>query len=90
MVSVSGPKQYRLRKESWMARAAENTQLYQVISVDGDRLSYRAMTVTGDVYDQFDLIKRDGKPNQLIENLTIDRTERRFNNTLKRKLGALR
>ena len=86
VVSVSGPKQYRLRRASWMTRAAENTQLYQVISVDGDRLSYRAMTVTGDVYDQFDLIKRDGKPNQLIENLPIDRTERRFSNTLKRKI----
>ena len=48
------------------------------------------MTVTGDVYDQFDLIKRDGKPNQLIENITIDRTERRFNNTLKKKIGTLR
>ena len=86
VISVSGPKQYRLRRERWMTRAAENTQLYQVISINDNRLNYRAMTATGDIYDQFDLIKKDGEPNQLVEKLTIDQTERRFSNTLKSRI----
>jgi hypothetical protein len=31
VVSVSGPKMYNLEREDWMARTAEDTQLYQVI-----------------------------------------------------------
>ena len=47
VVSVSGPKQYKLRKDRWMTRGAENTQLYQIITVSGDTLQYRAMTASG-------------------------------------------
>ena len=67
VVSVSGPKMYNLDKEPWMKRAAEDTQLYQTISIDGDRLIYQAKTATGELYDAFDLLKRDGQPNQLVE-----------------------
>jgi hypothetical protein len=52
-----------------MKRAAEDTQLYQIIHVDGDQLHYEARTATGRPYDGFTLIKRDGKPNQLIEKI---------------------
>ena len=37
------------------ARAAEDTQLYQIISIDGDTLRYEARTATGELYDAFRL-----------------------------------
>ena len=62
--SVSGAKMYALKPDEWdayepvdMARAAENTQLFQVIRVDGDTLRFRAYTVTGELYDAFELVK---------------------------------
>lgn len=87
VVSVSGPKQYKLRKDRWMTRGAENAQLYQVISVSGNTLHYRAMTAVGDLYDAFDLIKREGKPNKLIERGPWS-PERRWENTLKKREGG--
>ena len=32
-------------------------------------------------------LTKDGEPNQLVEKLTIDKTERRFSNTLKSRIG---
>ena len=34
-------------------------QLYQVIDVTHDRISYQAKTATGRLYDQFEIIKAD-------------------------------
>lgn len=48
VVSVSGPKQYKLTSKRWWRRAAENTQLYQTIDVDGDTLRYEARTAASD------------------------------------------
>jgi hypothetical protein len=81
VVSVSGPKMYELTEREWFQRGAENTQLFQVIDVNGDRLEYRAYTTTGELYDAFDLIKREGKPNQLIDK-TPKTFGRRDENTL--------
>lgn len=67
VVSVSGPKMYNLTVDKWMDRAASNTQLYQLITIEGDRLSYGAYTATGDLYDAFDLIKSEGKPKEFID-----------------------
>ncbi len=67
VVSVSGPKMYELNREPWMARAAEDTQLYQVLTVDGNTLRYQARTVTGELYDAFDLVKKGRGVNQLVE-----------------------
>lgn len=70
VVSVSGPKMYRLDREPWMHRAAENTQLYQVIEVDGDRLKYESRTAIGTLYDGFELVKKPGgQPNELIDRI---------------------
>src|SRR5690606_18410768 len=63
VVSVSGPKMYDLTTSRWMDRAASNTQLYQLISIEGNRLSYEAYTATGKLYDAFDLVKQKNKPN---------------------------
>lgn len=85
VVSVSGPKMYDVTPGlSWATRTAENTQLYQVIEVEADRLRYRAKTVTGEVYDAFDLLRREGQPNQLVE-VTPELGERSFENTLLRR-----
>ncbi len=76
VVSVSGAKMYDVKKSKWeqygakMVRSGEDTQLYQVITVDGDSLRYRSHTAVGDLFDSFDLIKGEG-PNQLITNIPI-------------------
>ena len=63
VVSVSGPKMYRLgaEVEKDMPRVAEYTQLYQLIRVMPDKVRFEAYTITGDLYDAFELTKnRDG------------------------------
>ncbi|MCX6218795.1 metallophosphoesterase family protein [Spirosoma sp.] len=67
VVSVSGPKMYDIGLQDWMDRAASNTQLYQTISIDGDRLSYQSYTVTGEKYDSFELIKNAKGQNTLAD-----------------------
>ena len=52
-----------------MRRAAEDTQLYQIITVDGDELRYEARTATGMPYDAFTLRKQPGKANELIDRI---------------------
>lgn len=78
VVSVSGPKQYKLTSKQWWRRAAENTQLYQTIEVDGDTLRYEARTATSELYDAFDLIKQKDAPNLLVDRVpdTPSRTHR--------------
>ena len=69
VVSVSGPKMYTVQKHPFMKRQAENTQLYQIIHIDGDKLRYEARTAIGDVYDAFTLTKREGQINELTEQI---------------------
>lgn len=89
VVSVSGGKMYALKPEGWDGyeserdRAAENTQLFQVINVDGDKLSYGAYTATGELYDAFDLIKQEnGAPNKFVERKQEAIAARRYDNTI--------
>ena len=42
VVSVSGPKMYNLSPSPIMQRVAEDTQLYQIIHIDGDQLHYES------------------------------------------------
>jgi hypothetical protein len=69
VVSVSGPKMYELnnKPQAEMRRVAEDTQLYQIISIDGPVLRYEARTAIGDVYDAFTLKKRPGAANEMTE-----------------------
>jgi 3',5'-cyclic AMP phosphodiesterase CpdA len=69
VVSVSGPKMYAIDREPSMRRAAEDTQLYQIISIDGERLRYEARTATGELYDAFSLHKRAGQTNELVDEI---------------------
>jgi predicted phosphodiesterase len=66
VVSVSGPKMYPLQEQEWMERGAARTQLYQVIRINGNNLSYESRTARGVLYDAFDLVKEQGKPNRLV------------------------
>lgn len=69
VVSVSGPKMYTLQRHPFMPRQAENTQLYQIIHVDGDRLSFEAYTATGELYDAFTLNRQSDGSNTLVEQI---------------------
>lgn len=85
VVSVSGPKMYPITSTRWMKRAAENTQVFQVIEVSEKTLQYRALQVTGEVYDAFDLHKRKNKTNRLVEISPEVAQERMYQNTLTEK-----
>ncbi|MAY73369.1 MAG: metallophosphoesterase [Phycisphaerae bacterium] len=69
VVSVSGPKMYDGRSDHLVdvVSQAEDTQLYQVLTIDGDELRYVARTALGQVYDAFTLRKTENGPNELVE-----------------------
>jgi 3',5'-cyclic AMP phosphodiesterase CpdA len=73
VVSVSGPKMASsgVAPKSWMDRSALNTQLYNVISILDDKLEFRAYTVTGKLFDAFDLLKQNGSINKLVEKMPV-------------------
>jgi 3',5'-cyclic AMP phosphodiesterase CpdA len=89
VVSVSGGKMYNLSEGLWngyadaqLDRIAENTQLFQVINIDGSKLKYEAYTATGQLYDAFDLVKKAKKGNQFIEKVNKAIPERSHKNTI--------
>ncbi len=72
VVSVSGGKMYKV-KPGWQEYGAlrdkvgENKQLFQVISIDENKLSYKSYTATGELFDAFDLIKNNNGVNSFVE-----------------------
>jgi len=78
ITSVSGPGMYHLDRTNWMDRAAENTQLFQVISISDDILSYQAITATAEICDAFDLIKKEGRGATLINRIPSNSPDYRF------------
>lgn len=72
VVSVSGPKMYSLEEEPWMKSSAKDTQLYQLITIDDDKLHYEARTAKGDLYDEFELRKKKHAGNQIVERDQLD------------------
>ena len=58
VVSVSGPTMYEVGKgRLWATRTGANVQLYQVITVSPDVLKFEARTVTGQLFDAFEIQK---------------------------------
>ena len=57
VVSVAGAKQYLLSPQAraTMAPVGEDTQLFQVLRVEGDTLRYESRTASGRLYDAFSL-----------------------------------
>ncbi|NHE59086.1 hypothetical protein [Cyclobacterium plantarum] len=49
-----------------MHRKASNTEMYQLIRTEDDRLLYAAYSVTGELYDAFELHKDAGGNNTLV------------------------
>ena len=56
---------------------ASNTQLYQHISIDGNVLSYQSYTVSGNLYDEFQIVKSEKGKNRFIESKKIATIEQR-------------
>ena len=67
ILSVSGPKMSSTLQGNWMDVSASYTQLFQLVTVQGNTLGYKSYTAAGELYDAFDLVKQKGKPNKLIE-----------------------
>lgn len=69
VVSVAGAKQYRLSDQARasMRPVAEDTQLFQTLRLDRERLRYEARTATGRLYDAFELVDQGSAGKRLIE-----------------------
>lgn len=87
VVSVTGAKQYRLSDEArrTMDPVAEDTQLFQVVRIDGDTLRYEARTATGQLYDAFELQSDGDADRRIVEHVDgrIDQRDCRRAATLK-------
>ncbi|WP_316834814.1 metallophosphoesterase family protein [Pedobacter nutrimenti] len=57
LVSVSGPKMYKVDGKKWMNVSLENTQLFQLIHIDGQHLKFEAYKASGQLFDAFSLKK---------------------------------
>lgn len=76
VVSVSGPKMYNINFADWLTRIASNTQLYQLVHLDGSKLRYEAYTATGQLYDAFELHKQADGHNQFLDKAPEEVPER--------------
>lgn len=78
VISVSGSKMTdsNLEKSNWIDRSAVYTQLFHVVDVDGDKLTFKTFTATGELYDAFDLIKQKGKKNKLVDKIPANVPEK--------------
>ncbi len=77
VVSVAGPKAYGLSTGFWSDRMASNTQLYQHLSVDDNSLTYQSFTVTGQLYDEFRIVKNKKGENRITVPEKIKNLEQR-------------
>ena len=62
MISVSGPKMYEVTPTfgPMMAKIIPNTQMFQTVEVDRDKLTLRAYSSQGEQLDGFQLEKKNG------------------------------
>ncbi|TDB61881.1 metallophosphoesterase family protein [Arundinibacter roseus] len=67
VVSVSGPKMYDVSDDPWMERRAQNTQLFQLLTLKGNEIVYEAFTANGELYDSF-VLKKDKSGHNTIVN----------------------
>ncbi len=81
LVSVTGSKMYGLndRAHTQPDRSAEDTQLFQTIAVEQNRLSVRTYTADDRLYDAFD-IQRDAKGNKYLHEPKLEKQAERFCN----------
>lgn len=57
--STSGPKSYKInyKFQNLMAKLSTGIQLFQVISIDKNKIIYKSFTADGTLYDSFELMK---------------------------------
>jgi 3',5'-cyclic AMP phosphodiesterase CpdA len=88
--SVSGGKQYEWAETNWanyekdgvkLDRKAENTQFFQLVRIDGGKLTYEAYTADGQLYDGFVLQKDAKGRKQLVKGQASTMDARLFANT---------
>jgi 3',5'-cyclic AMP phosphodiesterase CpdA len=88
--SVSGGKQYEWDEHNWanyekdgvtLDRKAENTQFFQLVKIDGQKLTYEAYTADGQLYDAFALQKDAKGRKQLVKGPASTMVPRMFSNT---------
>ncbi|SDI81212.1 Purple acid Phosphatase, N-terminal domain [Pseudomonas flavescens] len=79
MVSVTGSKMYGLNDRALKQpdRAAEDTQLFQTIDVEQNRLKVRVYTADDRLYDAFD-IQRDATGNKYLHEPRLQKQNERF------------
>jgi hypothetical protein len=63
MISVSGPKMYEVDRtfEPLMAKVITDTQMFQTVDIDPDKLVLHAYSADGDELDGFQLDKKSGR-----------------------------
>jgi 3',5'-cyclic AMP phosphodiesterase CpdA len=90
VTTVSGPKQYAIRDEHLedfkkkgiqVVREGEQTQFFQVISVDENLLTYEAYTSTGELYDAAKITKDFNTGKKVIQQAIPNVKEKTFENT---------
>ena len=90
VTSVSGPKQYKItegqleayKKDNFRSiRLATNTQFFQVISVNEEKIDYRAYTASGLLYDRAIIMKDANTGRKQIIQKIPDVETRTFENT---------
>lgn len=69
VVSVSGPKLYEAGDKKWMQVKGSMLQLFQQISIDGNKLHFKAFTADGELFDEFMLKKKSNGKNKFIEKI---------------------
>ena len=58
VTSVAGEKMYALAGKPFFAKTLADTQLFQIVDIDGDTLTFTAKTATGQVIDSFVIEKK--------------------------------
>jgi len=59
LVSVAGPKMYKVDGSKWMNVSLENTQLFQLVHINGEELKFEAYKTSGELFDAFSLKKEN-------------------------------
>ncbi|WP_207401627.1 purple acid phosphatase family protein [Phytopseudomonas dryadis] len=79
LVSVTGSKMYGLseRARTQPDRAAEDTQLYQTVAVERNRLRVRTYSAADELYDAFD-IQRDDKGDKYLHSPDLKKPNERL------------
>lgn len=65
LVTVSGSKMYEYDESiEWTDVVTGNIQLYSLVTIENDTLSFRSCLATGGVFDAFDLVKQSSGNNR--------------------------